>query len=122
MADRVKAPDEQGLSSDQLADEQAQDLPDREAMSILSMGGISGPLPIPVPSEPEITLPTPPSPPNIPIPTDISPEDAATLASVAGDLREINTDIQDLNTDINDIKADVRPLTDPQALIDEALA
>jgi len=122
MADRVKAPDEQGLSSDQLADEQAQDLPDREAMSILGVGGLSGPLPIPVPSEPEISLPAPPTPPNIPIPTDISPEDAATLASVAGDLREIGTDVQGINGDLNEISADVRPLTDPQALIDETLA
>jgi hypothetical protein len=38
MADRVEAPEQQrGLSSDQLADEQAQDLPDREAMSLLDM-------------------------------------------------------------------------------------
>jgi len=120
MADRVAAPDQEGLSSDQLADEQAQDLPDREAMSVLGIGGIVGPLPVPVdetssisvPEAPQITPPTPP--PTPPIPSNISPEDAATLVSVAGDLREVSADIQGIQGDIRDINTDLNEAADPK--------
>lgn len=125
MADHVTPSAPRGLSSEQLAEEQAQALPDREAMSILGTGGLTGALPIPIdtqsplppitpPSPPEIT---PPSPPPIAIPANISPGDAATLASVAGDLNEIQGDVQSLGTDINGITSDLEDITDPNSLI-----
>jgi len=123
MADRVTAPEQRGLSSDQLADEQAQALPDREAMSLLGIGGISGPLPLPsepvdpvppisVPEPPHIVPPTPPATP--PIPANISPEDAATLVSVAGDLREVSADLQGVQADIGEINSDLNEAADPK--------
>jgi len=123
MADRVEAPKQSGLSSDQLADEQAQALPDREAMSVLGIGGIGGPLPLPsepvdptapisVPEPPHIVPPTPPATP--PIPANISPEDASTLVGVAGDLREVSADLQGVQTDIRDINTDLNEAADPK--------
>jgi len=123
MADRVKSPEQPGLSSEQLDDEQAQALPDREAMSVLGIGGITGPLPLPsepvdptapisVPEPPQITPPTPP--PTPPIPANLSPEDAATLVSVAGDLREVSADLQDIQADISDINTDLNEAADPK--------
>jgi len=123
MTDRAKAHEKEGLSSDQLAEEQAQSLPDREAMSVLGIGGISGPLPLPVddtspisiPEPPQITPPSPP--PTPPIPSDISPEDAATLVSVAGDLREVGADLQGVQNDINEMNADLNESLDPNELL-----
>ena len=125
MADRVTSPDRQGLSSEQLAEEQAQDLPDREAMSILGIGNITGGLPVPIDTNnprPPITPPSPPTiepptPPAIPIPSNISPQDAATLASVAGDLNEVGADVQGIQSDIGDIDQDVEELIDPTTLL-----
>jgi len=125
MADRVTTTDREGLSSEQLAEEQAQDLPDREAMSILGIGNITGGLPVPIDTNnplPPITPPSPPTiepptPPAIPIPSNISPQDAATLASVAGDLNEVSADVQGIQSDIGDIDQDVEELIDPTTLL-----
>jgi len=121
MADRHQQPDQRGLSAEQLADERADDLPNREAMSVLGIGGITGPLPLPVDTTDPVTPvpgelppgvpPTPPTPPVIPLPptSELSPEDAATLASVAQDIRELNGE---LNADVHDIlDMDVNDLT-----------
>jgi len=63
MADRIQASDSTarhaGLSPEQLASEQAQDLPDREAMSLLDVGGISGAFPVPIDPQPPVALPDP---------------------------------------------------------------
>jgi len=49
-----------GLTSDELRAEQAGDLPERDAMSILDVGGIGVGLPIPIELDPGDTLPVEP--------------------------------------------------------------
>jgi hypothetical protein len=125
MPDRATTTDREGLSSEQLAEEQAQDLPDREAMSVLGLGNITGGLPVPIDTNnplPPIQPPSPPtieppSPPAIPIPANISPQDAATLASVAGDLNEVSADVQGIQGDVGDIEQDVEEIVDPTTLL-----
>jgi hypothetical protein len=108
MPERVQAPDkaaEDGLSTDQLADEQAQDLPDREAMSILSIGGLSGALPVPVDPQTPVALPDPSTLPTVPagVPTDVD------LTNVGGNVGDIS--------DVVDV-GDVHTLMDPRDLAD----
>lgn len=94
-----------GMSQDQLSGEQATDLPDREAMSILSAGGLSGPLPVPIDPQPPVAIPDPslslPVPPGLPSDVD--------LTNVAGNVG-----------DISDIAhtGDIGVLIDPRDLAD----
>jgi hypothetical protein len=109
MADRVQAPDAptrpDGLTDDQLADEQAQDLPERDAMSILNVGGLSGALPVPVDPEPPVAVPDPSAPFSYPpgVPTDVD------LTNVPGNVGDIS-DVVD--------PEDVHTLMDPRDLSD----
>jgi hypothetical protein len=109
MAERAQAPDApartDGLSDDQLAGELAQDLPDREAMSILSVGGLTGALPAPVDTGTPVALPDPSAPISVPpgVPTDVD------LTNVGGNVGDIS-DVVDVN--------DVRTLMDPRDLAD----
>jgi len=108
MADRSQAPDgsarSAGLSPEQLAGEQAQDLPDREAMSLLDVGGISGAFPVPIDPQPPVTLPDPSAPVTLPpgVPSDID------LTNVEGNVGDIS--------DVTDVTTLVGPgdLIDPQ--------
>jgi len=108
MVDRATAAEpatKDGLSPDQLAIEQAQDLPDREAMSILSVGGLSGALPVPVDPQAPVTLPDPSMPLTTPsgVPTDVN------LSNVGGNVGDISDVV---NTD------DVQTLMDPRDFAD----
>jgi len=108
MADRSQALDRSarsaGLSPEQLAGEQAQDLPDREAMSILDVGGVSGAFPVPIDPQPPIALPDPSAPVTLPpgVPSDVD------LTNVEGNVGDIS--------DVTDVGTLVGPdhLTDPQ--------
>jgi len=108
MADRSHAPHSAprnaGLSPEQLAGEQAQDLPDREAMSLLDVGGMSGAFPVPVDPQPPIALPDPSLPVTLPpgVPPDID------LTNVEGNVGDIS--------DVTDVTTLVGPgdLIDPQ--------
>jgi hypothetical protein len=108
MADRSAATEpvtNDGLSADQLASEQAQDLPDREAMSILSVGGLSGALPVPIDPNAPVSLPDPSAPiatpPGVPANVD--------LTNVGGNVGDIS-DVVDTG--------DVQTLMDPRDLAD----
>jgi hypothetical protein len=108
MADRAQAPEktvQDGLSADQLAGEQAQDLPDREAMSILSVGGLAGAYPVPVDPEPPVGLPDPATSVTPPagVPSDVD------LTNVGGNVGDIS--------DVVDTE-DVRTLMDPRDFAD----
>jgi len=107
MARQAQAPDQaaqDGLNPEQLADEQAQDLPDREAMSILSVGGLSGALPVPVDTDPPVSLPDPSTlTPPAGVPQDVD------LTNVGGNVGDIS--------DVVDVE-DVHTLMDPRDLAD----
>ena len=90
MAQKPKARE---LSPEELAAEGASELPDREAKSVLSVGGLSGALPDPAAPNP--------------VPTGVPPD--ADLTSAGGDIGDIS-DVVDPN--------DVRTLMDPRDLAD----
>jgi len=102
MPDHVQTDQEVGLSSEQLAGEQAQDLPDREAMSILNVGGLSGPLPVPVDPQPPVGLPDPAVPLQAP-PGGPGDADFTDVGGNGGDISAIDPN-------------DVRTLMDPRDL------
>jgi hypothetical protein len=118
MADRAQAPDtpakNSGLSADQLADEQAQDLPDREAMSILSVGGLSGALPVPIDPQTPVGLPDPQPPVALPDPSAPLPYPPGVPTDV--DLTNAGGNVGDIS-DVVDLE-DVRTLMDPRDLAD----
>jgi hypothetical protein len=90
-----------GLSQDELRAEQAGDLPDREAMSILDVGGLPAGLPLPgdvdIPSVPDDGVPLPANPGietldgNLPIqlqPIDAQPVDDLPIHNLPVDVGE----------------------------------
>jgi len=97
-----------GLSHEQLASEQAAELPDREAMSILSVGGLTGAFPIPADVPPPVSLPEPPTmPPGVP--TDVDLTNAGGNVGDISDVTDVRSltddlDLQDL-TNVSDISA-----------------
>ena len=114
MSDRIQASPAHapgarsaGLSPEQLAGEQAHDLPDREAMSILNVGELSGPFPVPAGLEPAV-----PVDPSIPIPAPIGIPSDVDLTNVEG-----GGGISDV-TDVSDVLRDVTPLVSPGELTD----
>lgn len=111
MTDVARAPDtaaeKDGLSQDQLAGEQAQDLPDREAMSILSVGGLNGALPVPASVDPQPTVALPD--PTAPLPTPPGVQTDVDLTNVDGNVGDLS-DVADPD--------DVRTLMDPRDLAD----
>jgi len=105
MADRPTATEPaaaDGLSPDQLAAEQAQDLPDREAMSLLDVGGLTGALPVPVDTQPAVTPPDLSGPITYPtgVPTDA---DLTNVPDNIGDISDV-TDVHSLIGDLGDLK------------------
>jgi len=108
MADQTTAIEpgaKDGLTPEQLATEQAQDLPDREAMSVLSVGGLSGALPLPVDPQAPVTLPDP----SLPIATPTGVPSDVDLSNVGGNVGDIS-DVVDTG--------DVQTLMDPRDLAD----
>jgi len=114
MTDRIQAPESSlrsaGLSPEQLASEQAQDLPDREALSILDVGGLSGAFPVPVDPQPPVTLPDPSAPVSLPpgVPSNVD------LTNVDGNVGDIS--------DVTNVTTLVGPgdPIDPQAVVADA--
>ena len=94
-----------GLSPEQLDGEQAHDLPDREAMSLLDVGGLSGAFPVPIDPQPPAVLSDPST--SIPLPS-VPPLDV--------DLTNADGNVGDIS-DVTDV-GDVASLEGPDELTD----
>lgn len=108
MATPSRAPDaavQTGLTDEQLADERAQNLPDREALSILNVGGLSGGLPVPVEPEPSVSLPDP----SVSVAAQAGAAGDADLANVPGNVGDVSDSVD---------PDDVTTLMDPRDLSD----
>jgi len=104
MTERQATADNAALDPEQLAQEQAQDLPDREAMSVIGIGGVGGPLPVPS-DVPALVQP------------DAAPQNISMGSLTPADLQDLTdvtnlTDMSELQQDMTDIQDDIRDLTD----------
>lgn len=130
MSDQLQSPSAQtlaersaGLSPEQIAGEQAQELPDREAMSLLDVGGMSGLFPTPAVLEPALPSdPATPMPASVGIPADVDLtqvlDDATPLGSpgALADVQEA-TDVTGASVDAGGAAGLMQPPADESSTL-----